>query len=50
MKTYNIEAFVLKNNNYSDADKLFTLFTKDFGKGILKTTDEGISEFYKNYK
>ena len=35
MKTYNIEAFVLKNNNYSDADKLFTLFTKDFGKIVV---------------
>lgn len=34
MKTYNIEAFVLKNNNYSDSDKLFTLFTKDYGKII----------------
>lgn len=25
-------------------------FTKDFGKGILKSTDEGINEFFNNYK
>ena len=32
MKKYNTQAIVLKNIKYKDADKIFTLFTKDYGK------------------
>jgi len=32
MKKYNTQAIVLKNIKYKDSDKIFTLFTKDFGK------------------
>jgi DNA repair protein RecO (recombination protein O) len=32
MKRYNTQAFVLKNIKYKDADKIFTLFSKDLGK------------------
>jgi DNA repair protein RecO (recombination protein O) len=32
MKRYNTQAFVLKNIKYKDADKIFTLFSKEMGK------------------
>lgn len=32
MKKYNTRAVVLKNIKYKDSDKIFTLFTKEFGK------------------
>lgn len=32
MKKYNTEAIVLKNLNYGDAHKIYTLMTRDFGK------------------
>lgn len=32
MKRYNTQAFVLKSIKYKDADKIFTLFSKDLGK------------------
>jgi recombinational DNA repair protein (RecF pathway) len=32
MKKYNTKAIVLKSVKYKDADKIFTLFTKEYGK------------------
>ena len=32
MRKYNTEAIVLKNINYSDADKIYTLLTQKYGK------------------
>ena len=32
MKKYNTQAIVLKNIKYKDSDKIFTLFSKDYGK------------------
>jgi len=46
MRNYNTQAVVLKSIKYKDADKIFTLFTKDFGKvsaiarGVRKITSK----------
>jgi DNA repair protein RecO (recombination protein O) len=40
MARYSVEAIVLKNVNFKDADKIFTLFAKD--KGKITATGKGV--------